>query len=179
MAYTYDCFDQPTHSATKCDTEKELGRIRHIALVKTSSTLVDPTDQTEWEALEASKEALIIRQVRGESDGGAPVEGEGYGDQPTTVDGYNFTATFFDGRVLQNVDFYNQLVKNIGNYKLWYVTETRVWDTGAIPTVAPIVPIGADPTQRINVSGTFKWQAENPIPTPYAKPGTFFDELPN
>ena len=153
----------------------ELGRIRAVAFVKKTAAVTNPSSDAVWSALVAAKNAVVIRNVRGQSDGGSPVEGPGFGDTPSDLQGFNFTASYVDQNTVPNVDFYNQLKKLAKTYRFWYVTETQIWETGAVPVIIPTIPKTENVADTVVTNVTVKWTKEDQ-PTPRTKPSTYFDQ---
>ncbi len=76
--------------------------------------------------------------------------------------------------VVENIAFYNLLVDQAKNYKLWYVTETQVWQVLGEISFTAKKPIGEDPASSILIEGVIKWSYKH-LETSYDKPGTFFE----
>ena len=162
----------------------EKGRIRAIALLKNGTSIANPSNQSSWESLETSSSAqitagqlpslIVIRNVRG-SKSDSPIEGPGFGNTPSDFQGFNFEVVCADENVsVANVAFYNSLSKISKNYRLWYVTESLVWQTTETPVIIPNLAITEDVASAINWSITIKWASEDQ-PTPYGIPGEFFE----
>jgi hypothetical protein len=169
----HNCQELTAYSCDPCGAT-ENGRIGAFALVKNSVTILNPSNATEWTTLETNGNAKIIREIRGQGDGGAPVVVPGFGRSVEKVTGMNHTLTFHDEKTLQNIAFYNNLIDQAKNYKLWYVTETQIWQVLGEISFTPKKPIGEDPSSSILIEGSIKW-AYKFMETSYDKPGTFFE----
>jgi hypothetical protein len=161
----------PDHYCNPCDVI-EHGRVRSVAFIAKDFVFTDPTDPTEWEAGIADKKIIVIPDVNGSFDGGAPVENAGYGDQQTKLVGYNFSLTFRDPNYKNNADFYNAL-KLSRNYRFGYRTETQVHLTENTVTVVPKNPVGEDLTSEVVWDVEVKW-SEGDLPTPNDTPPGIF-----
>lgn len=173
MVPYHECEDLGAYNCDPCGAS-ENGRIGAFALVLESSTILNPSNASQWAALEASGAAKIIRDIRGQGDGGAPVVVPGFGRTVEKMTGMNHTLTFADEKTLQNIEFYNSLIDQAKNYKLWYVTETQVWQVLGEISFTPKKAVGEDPSTSILIEGTIKWSYKY-METSYDKPGTFFE----
>jgi hypothetical protein len=183
MSTYTNCLGLSAYDNNECGlTEK--ARIRAMAFVKKGVTIANPTNQATWTALEASSAAqitagalpdlVVIRDVRGAKTD-SPIEGTGFGSNPSDFQGFNFEVTAVDENINpQNVSFYNSFSKLAKNYKLWFVTETLLWQTREVITVIPQLPIQEDVAGAINWNIMVKWASEDQ-PIPYGKPGDFFE----
>ena len=175
MATQYACDPVPPYKNVLCSSN-ELARVRSIALVKATSVVSDPTSDAVWAALEASGDAVIMREIRGLYDGGAVVEAPGFGSQLVKIQNMNHTLTLTDPKTIDNIAFYNAMKRNSYQYRLWFLTETQVWETFGVPTFAPTMPVPEDISQEVYIVTAIKWQYED-LPTPYDKPTSYLDTI--
>lgn len=166
-SYT-DCLNAKSYANKRCRT-KEQARIRHIHLIKKGVSVVDPSSAAEWAALEAAGDAIIIRNIRGEYDGGAAQEAEGFGDVQTEITGMNHQLTITDANGVDNIDFYNDIKNKAGNYELFMVGETKIFKTNSTFSLAPTLPITANLSDSVNVVAVIKWSYED-LPVTFVKP---------
>jgi len=162
----------PQHICTPCDTH-EHARVRGVAFIKKAFAFVDPSSATEWQDGVASGDIIIIPQTNGSFDGGTPQEGPGYGDSVSTYIGSDFVLQFKDPLYSENCSFYNALKKS-RNYKIAYLTETKVHISGKPVVVLPKAPIADDINGIVEWDVTAKWR-ESEIPCPYDIPEGIFD----
>lgn len=106
----------------------ERGRIEYIAGIRTTATLVDPSNPVEWQSLIDQGLAFRIKGA-GDKAKGAPVTAEGVGSQETRTVGRNQTLNFVFDDFEANIPELNDLNRST-NYRLYYVTERNVFDTG-------------------------------------------------
>lgn len=172
---TYTCDPVPAYQDTLC-LSNELARVRSIAFVKKTATVSNPSSASAWAALVASGDAIIVREVRGNYDGGQAVEAPGFGSQLNRIQNKNHSLTVTDPKAIDNIDFYNSLQRNSYLYNIWFLTETKVWQTFGTPTVAPTLPVTDDISQEVYVVSVIKWQHAD-LPTPFDKPGTYLDTI--
>jgi hypothetical protein len=174
MSVYDNCVEQGVYEVLAC-LPKELGRVRSVAFVNKNSVILDPTDASEWNALIASGDAIIIPQVRGNYDGGAVSESAGFGDEATEFTGRIHTLNYFDPNLKQNnVDYYNKFTKNAKNYILWYRTETQIWNTNAPLALSAKVAVTENTTDVVTFEVMTKWTNED-IPVPYEAPVGIFN----
>lgn len=150
----------------------EHGRVRSVAYVKKDFAFTDPTDATEWEAGVAAGDIIIIAEVIGSSNGGAPVEAPGYGDQSTKITGYDFEVVYKDPNFAQNADFYNAM-KYSRNFKIAYRTENFTQISTNAVSVVPSAPITENLSDEVVWNVTVKF-TQGDIPTPIATPAGIF-----
>ena len=62
MSIYTDCQAIPDYVADDCGNI-ENGRVRHLILKKKTATITDPSSASEWNALIASGDALVIKNV--------------------------------------------------------------------------------------------------------------------
>lgn len=161
----------PDHQCDPCEVP-EHGRVRSIAYIKSSFNFTDPSDPTEWSAGIDNRDIIMIPEVLGSFDGGAPVEGPGYGDQSTKLTGYNFSLVYKDPNYRDNCDFYNAM-KTARNYKIAFRTETQTHISDNTVSVIPKNPITEDLASEVVWDVEVKW-AQGDLPCPFDTPaGTF------
>jgi hypothetical protein len=174
MSVYDNCVEQGVYEVLAC-LPKELGRVRSVAFVNKNSTILDPTDASEWNALIASGDAIIIPQVRGNYDGGAVSEGAGFGDEATEFTGRIHTLNYFDPNTTQNNEvWYNNFTKNAKNYVLWYRTETKIYNTDAPLSLSAKEAITENTTDVVTYEVMCKWTNEN-MAISYPAPAGIFN----
>ena len=175
MSTYTDCINLASYNTEPC-ADREMGRVRHIAYMKKTATFANPSSAAEWDAKVASGDVTVIRDIRGNYDGGAAIEGAGFGDVINEQFGINHTLVYTDPRVNENIEFYNQLKRVSKNYLLFFVTETKVWSVLAPLYASPKMPVTDDLAQIVSLEVTLKWSYED-LPLPYDKPDGFFEEI--
>lgn len=165
----------PDHVCDECEPI-EHGRLRSAAFVKKSfyATLAaDPNNPAVWQEGIASKEIIIIPEVRGSYNGGDPQEGTGYGHVSTRLTGYNHEATFSDPNYARNADFYNGL-KYSRNFHFVWATETQIHISDVPVSVFPSNPVDEDINSEVvwNVIVRF---SQPDLATPFETPPGIFD----
>jgi hypothetical protein len=172
MSIYTDCQAIPDYVADDCGNI-ENGRVRHLILKKKTATITDPSNASEWNALIASGDALVIKNVRGSYDGGVVVESTGFGDNSAQLTGRNHVLTYMDYTVKNNVSFYNEFAMASNNYNVYFATESLIWGQTKGIQLASTLPITDNLQEGINFNVTVKW-AEMEMPTPYTSPSTLF-----
>lgn len=161
----------PDHFCDPCEPT-EHGRVRSVAFVKSDFAFVDPTNPNEWTVGIQNKDIIIIPEVLGSFDGGAPVESPGYGDQQSKISGYNFSLLFKDPNYKDNADFYNAL-KYSRAYRVAYRTENFVHISEAAVSVIPKNPVQEDLTTEVVWDVEVKF-SQGDLPVPYDTPAGIF-----
>jgi hypothetical protein len=162
----------PEHYCNPCEAT-EHGRVRSVAFIKKDFAFTDETDPTEWQAGIESRDIIIIPEVLGSFDGGAPVEGAGYGDQQTKLNGYNFELNYKDPNYKENADFYNAL-KYSRAYKIAYRTETQTHISDNAVSVLPKNPVAEDLTSEVVWDVQVKF-SQGDLPEPFDTPAGIFE----
>lgn len=172
--YPADCeVEIPDHICDTCET-REKGRIGSVAFVRTSFNFIDITNPTEWQTGINNRDIIIIPEVLGSYDGGTEVLGAGYGRRSETLTGYDFTSNFKDPNYKSNCDFYN-LIKESGQWKYAFKSETQIHITGNPVTIIPKNPITEDLNSDVVYDVLVKWKDRN-LPCPFDEPAGIFDE---
>lgn len=166
---------QPDHNCSLCP-DKEYGRIRKIAIIKTSylsTIMANPSLDSTWTTAISSGNAWIIPETSGSYDGGSTAENTGFGNQATVNGNTTHILVYKDPNYSENCDFYNPL-RQQGGYTLAYVTSDNVHFAGTTVTFSPKNPVGDDINSFVTWEVTCKWI--NPdSPCPYPKPSTVFE----
>lgn len=171
--YVNSCIALNDYSTNPCGT-KEMGRVRAVAFVKKTSTIADPTSDSEWNALVTAGNAILIPRVRGTYDGGVDVESAGFADESTEFTGKNHQIQYFDPNFNKNNrDFYNELRKASKDFKIWFVSESFLYEVKTTPMISAKYPMTENVTDQITFDVMVKWSDEN-LPVIYTKPTTFF-----
>jgi len=162
----------PEHICNPCDSI-EHGRIRSIAFISNTVTIVDPTSPTEWLAAIQANTVRIIPETSGTFDGGEAKEEAGFGDLETRLTGYSFSLNFKDPNYKDNAAFYNA-IKYSRSWKVAYRTETQIHLSDAAVSVVPKTPVADDLNSAVVWEVQVKWQGSS-LPTPYDVPAGVFD----
>lgn len=162
----------PDHLCNPCEAT-EHGRVRSVAFVRNSFEFVDPTDPTEWQTGINNKDIIIISEVLGSFDGGAPVEGAGYGNQQSKLTGYNFSLVYKDPNYKDNADFYNAL-KFSREYKVAWRTENLTHVSTNTVSVIPKNPVAEDLTSEVVWEVEVKF-SQGDLAEPFATPAGIFE----
>lgn len=171
--YPDNCEDIiPDHICDNCG-DIELGGIRSVGYLRNTAAISDPSDPTEWEALFAAGDLILIPETKGTFDGGSPVFAPGYGDQQQRLVGYNFTLTYQDPNYKQNCDFYNAMKFSRG-WKFVYRTETQIHIVDYTVQATPTNPVEEDKTTEVTWNVSVTWTGKN-NPCPYDVPPGLFD----
>src|SRR4051812_47645843 len=107
----YTCEPIPAYKDSLC-VSSELARVRSIALVKAGVAVINPSSDAVWAALVAAGNAIIIREIRGNYDGGQVVEAPGFGSQLVKVQNMNHVLNLTDPKAVDNIAFYNAMKRN-------------------------------------------------------------------
>lgn len=104
--------DLPGHICDPCNTNREYGRVRSVALIAKSylaTLLAAPIDPTVWQTGIDSGDIIIIPETSGSFDPGDPKEEKGYGDTAVSYGPRTQTLTYFDPNYRSNYAFYNAM----------------------------------------------------------------------
>lgn len=169
--------DLPDHNLVDCG-EYKLGGVSAIIIAKCGVVLVDPSSDTEIDALLTSGDAKLVQDIRFSMAAGSPITVDspiGCGT-PIRIN-EDRTATLFDANVTdENVEFWNDIN---GRRIAWILA--YLCDSGKVIYINPpqgittsaqfIVPEQNNELQRFEA--TFSWRDKN-IPLQYpAPPGVF------
>lgn len=169
MSIYANCVEQGVYTVNQCDV-KEGARVRTIRLLDKTESISDPSDSAEWDSLVTAGKAIVIPRVRGNYDGGAVSESAGFGDEATEFTGRIHTLTYFDPNLSKdNTDYYNKLTKNSKNYKLFYETESLIWETASTPAISAKSAVSENTTDQVTYEVMVKWSNEN-MPVQYDRP---------
>jgi hypothetical protein len=166
MATLFGCEEDYPRSCDDCPIE-ERKKIIHVAFVRSGVTI--PTTSasalnTALLAAELACNAVIIRNVSGEYDGGTFVEGAGPGKQISRILGGTHNAIFTDFNYVGNESFWNAFKRKSQNYYMIYFTDTRAWVVPNALTVLPKPAFDRDNQGFIEADITVKWSsADNPV----------------
>lgn len=161
----FGCFDTPPRSCDDC-TEDERRKIVHVAFIKKGTVIDKSTPVLLSSTLKAAEllcNAIIIRNVSGEYDGGTFTEGPGPGKQITRINGGTHQIVFTDFNYIKNVAFWNGFKRVSQNYYMIYFTDTYAWLVTEPVTVLPKPAFDRDNQAYIEADITVKWSsADNP-----------------
>lgn len=162
----------PAYNCSPCP-QYEYGRIRSIALVKTSFTFIDPSKSSEWAAGIANDNIRVIWETQGSYDGGSTSELAGFGDRETTNGGTKHTLIWKDPNYTENADFYNGL-RYTSEWTLVYRTSNSIHTVGEPCTFTPKNPVQDDTKSNVVWDVQAVWSSPN-SPVPYRTPAGIFD----
>jgi hypothetical protein len=134
--------------------------------------MVDPTSAAVWEAAKAAGDFIVLPELAGTFDGGAPKYGPGYGDSKEKFLGSDFVANLKDPLYKLNWPHYKSL-SGKSSWHLVYVTETQVHVSGVAVTVAPKNPISENVDDDVVWESEVKW-FESFTPAPHDAPMEVF-----
>lgn len=169
------CESLGTYECSPCP-KSEKGRVRGIAIVEKGAPLPDPSSQQDWFNVICSGLAIIIGEdtFRGEVAISA-TKTAGYGKtQEQTVD-YAYTMTGYARLNCNNNPFFNALNFRPAVYELWYVTESKVFETGATANFNIMTPVGADLTSVVETMFEITWNSELGNLNCYDRPSAIFE----
>lgn len=153
----------------------EHARVRSAGFVKKSylaALQADPTDPSLWVTGINNRDIIIIPEVSGTYDGGAPVEGPGYGDQTSSFAGYNHTLNFKDPNYKQNAAFWNAIKYSREWVPVWRTeTQTSIADVAA--QIIPKAPVSENLTDDVVWDVEVKFTQPD-IPVPFDTPEGIF-----
>lgn len=117
------CSAAPVKNCSNCADDK-LNRVIHIAYVKSGTVISEDKDQMIVDLLAAELEcnALIVRQVNGEYDGGTFSDRPGRGKQDTGNGPATNNVVYTDSNYLSNSDFYASMLDAGSNYYMIFFT---------------------------------------------------------
>lgn len=166
-----DCKNKAVRLHDPCEELIEKARISNLVfLEKGQYEGLDKSSGAAFRdailALEATCQAFVIRNCRGEYDGGEATTVEGRGRQNERFGGMNHAIVMTDFEIIPNVDFYNKLKYTSLAYDLIFMTESLAWPVIKQDlTVLPSVPISNVPTDDVLGEITIQWTGDN-IPEP-------------
>ena len=160
MGYYPDTCDTevPVHSCDPC-AEREFGRVRAVAFIKSGFEFTDATDQAEWEQAIQDEDVILIPRVHGSLPAPTETEGTGYGDTVNTLLGFEYALQYFDPNYTDNCDFYNALMRQ-DTWRFMYKTSTQGHITDATVTIIPKNPVEDDLNSEVVWDVTVKWKDE-------------------
>jgi hypothetical protein len=177
MSYYSSCDDSlDPHFCRDCDDLTEKARIRRGGWLRKSARaaiLVDPTDPLLWQAAIDAGDFIVLPELSGTFDGGAPKYGPGFGDQKEKYLGSDFVANIKDPMYKENWPHYKSLVGK-SNWHFVYVTETQLHISGVAVTVAPKNPITENVDDDVIWEAEIKW-FESFTPAPHDAPLEIFE----
>jgi hypothetical protein len=160
--YPTGCDEQiESHICGGCGIE--LARIRRGAFVNQSyyATLAADIDNINvWNAGITSGEIIVLPEIQGEYDGGAPQMGQGYGDVEERLNSYLFTAQIKDPQYVNNRGFYNS-IKRSRRFHFAFASETVIKLTQVPCTIVPTNPIANDLKAEVTWDVQVKWTNED------------------
>ena len=166
----------PDHLCNTCGDDKEHGRVRSVAFITESylpTLMVDPTSPVKWQAGIATKAIVIVPEVIGSFDGGAPQEGPGYGDSDSELLGYKFGLAYKDPNYKLNAAFYNA-IKRSRRYAVAWRSESQIHISDKTARITPKNPIAEDLNSDVvwDVAISF---SQPDLPVPFDVPPGIFD----
>lgn len=172
ISYATGCAtDLFSHVCDDCP-EGVAARITDLACVDDAVVFTDPLDVAEWQGYIASGQIIIIPNVRGELDGGAPEYGDGFGKILEVLKRYRFKLTYEEESLVSNRAFYNS-IKNARTRRCWPIFGDYVWMTDAPAKWAPQLPVSASPLDNVYWKTEVEWVSSN-LPEPIVAPAGVF-----
>jgi len=132
----------------------------------------DPETDAVWDAAITAGKVIILPNLRGTYDGGAPVTTPGYGRVKDKTTGYNFTANITDPVYAANYDFYASLA-GTSSYHFVFLTETQGHLTQVPVNVAPKNPVTDNLDDEVTWQSDITWSAKF-APKPFLAPQAIF-----
>ena len=151
---------------------KELGRVRHFWLQKSTYTFADITDPNEWATAICNEDVYVFPYANGTIDM-AELLSDGYGNVPQTLDSYEFTANLHEPQYKNNIAFWND-IKRSNQYLFGYCTQTLGHLSDVAAMFFPKAPVSADVKAKIDLNITVKFVQEDLI-EPFVFPTSIFD----
>jgi hypothetical protein len=177
--YTACSDDIDPHFCADCDSPTEKGRIRRGGWLRHAAypaVMVDPTSAAVWNTAIAAGDFIVLPELSGTFDGGAPKYGPGFGDTKEKFLGADYAAVIKDPSYKENWPHYRSLVGK-SSWHLVYVTETQLHISGVPVTVAPKNPITENVDDDVIWESEVKW-FETFTPAPHDAPMEIFTCTP-
>lgn len=172
ISYATGCDDQLFgHVCDNCPDGVE-ARVYALACVDDALEFADPTDTAEWNTHIQSGQIIIIPDIRGEFDGGAPEYGDGFGKILEKLKRYRFKLTYEEEILVSNWAFYNSLKKS-RTRRCWPVFGGYVWMTDKPAKWAPKIPVSTNPLDEVYWNVEVDWTGAD-IPEPVIEPSGIF-----
>lgn len=156
-----------SHVCDDCPEAVE-ARVTDLACVHDDLVFTDHTDVAEWQEYIDDGRIIIIPNIRGELDGGAPEYGDGFGKILEVLKRYRFKLTYEEESLVSNRNFYNT-VKKARNRRCWPVFGNYVWITDRPAKWAPAIPVSANPLDNVYWKTEVEWTSSDlpePVPVP-------------
>lgn len=164
MANTFDCLNKQARRHDPCEDKLEKGKIRNVAFIRKSQydtyDFSDPSAfLTALKAAELTGDAIILRNIDGDWDGGTDEVQPGRGGQIERFVGSEHNLTLMDFEIMVNVPFWNTFRRLSRSFVLVMFSETKMWisDPKASLSITGKVPSGTDPKLDIVGEFTAKW----------------------
>lgn len=165
----------PTMIDYFCDfcPNPEQGRISAVAFVTKGTPLPDPSSRQDWVNVVCNKLGFIIPDVRGSYDAQG-IEQPGFGRTHVRRTGSTHTVTYSHLFTCENIEVYNSLNNNAGQYEFWFSTETKLFASKKEVYINANMPITDDTNAQIEFTVEVKWSNKY-IPECYSLPTGIFD----
>ena len=147
-------------------------RVYALACVDDDVEFTDPLDVAEWQGYIESGDIVIIPNIRGEFDGGAPEYGDGFGKVIEVLKRYRFKLTYEEESLVSNWNFYNSIKKS-RRRRCWPVFGGYVWMTDKPAKWAPKIPVSQNPLDNVYWNVEVEWTGSD-IPEPVVEPEGIF-----
>lgn len=175
--YYAECEDlvSPHYCDAACGDSTEKARIRRGAWMRDTAyatIMADPTDAQLWTDAITAGDVIVLPQLTGTFDGGAPKYGPGYGDLKEKFLGSDFTAVIKDPVYKENWAHYKSLAGK-SNWHFVYITESQLHVSGKAVNVAPKNPITENVDDDVVWEAEIKW-FEKFTPAPHDAPLSVF-----
>jgi hypothetical protein len=164
MSYAYNCdAELPPHTCNPCDTDREFGRVRSVALVSKDflpTLLANPTDAAVWQQGIDQGKIVIIPATSGSFDPGDPKELRGFGDNKSSNGPREQTLNYFDPNLTENYQFYNAIT-NVTNKVLAFRTSSQVHIADVTAKIVAKDNVEDDLESEVVWNVTCKWTSIN------------------
>jgi hypothetical protein len=133
-------------------------------LKKKSATLINPKSESEWQALVAADNAVIITDIRGSLEQPEMTTVPGTGRQVEKIVGFTYTIKLTDFKVSDNWNQFYRDAHKATEYMLYFECDGKMWsNNGEEVSIMPGLIISENTNEYINVNTTIKWTSINQI----------------
>lgn len=174
-----DCNELGGYNNIPCATPKN-NKITYIAIIGTNATITDYGDSSQWLSDLNAGRIVLIKDTKGNFDGGTPTLSPGYGEQLERTTGIKHKISAMVRYVSENWEFINNLNKNIPNKGIAFVSGNGATKELNVVKVACNFstknPVTDDLSTEKESGIEISWSSID-LPQPFAYP-LAFDTLP-
>jgi hypothetical protein len=160
----YNCDDDlPEHTCNPCDTDREFGRVRSVAMISKdylATLLAAPTLEATWQAGIDAGKIVIIPNTSGSYAPGDPSQLRGYGDNKNSNGPREQTLNYFDPNLSENYQFYNA-IGNVSQKVIAFRTSNIVHIADVTSSIVAGSPVEDDLESEVVWNVTAKWTSAN------------------